>query len=59
MKPEHKRISRMLGNCLIQDSSGAWSGFGRVAAALPVDMAVSAKDRAALVRHISETEVVA
>lgn len=32
MKPEHKRMSRMLGYCLTLGTADAWSGFSFVAA---------------------------
>jgi hypothetical protein len=32
MRPEHKRMSRMLGFCLMLDTPEAWAGFSFVAA---------------------------
>ncbi|MEY8838948.1 hypothetical protein AB9K41_07955, partial [Cribrihabitans sp. XS_ASV171] len=43
MKPEHKRMSRMLGYCLTLGTFEAWSGFSFVAA-----VRLDAAERAAL-----------
>ncbi len=43
MKPEHKRLSRMLGYCLTLGTAEAWAGFSFVAAAR-----LEATERAAL-----------
>lgn len=43
MKPEHKRMSRMLGYCLTLGTADAWSGFSFVAA-----VRLSETERAAL-----------